>query len=168
MLSQSPRLAALSAVAVQYRERLDGSGYPGGLSAAAISRPARVLAAADAYQSMREPRPYREPLDVAHAAAELRADVASGRLDADAVDAVLTVAGHRVRRRREAAAGLTAREIEVLALVARGMSNKEIAQRLFISPKTAGNHVEHIYVKIGASNRAAASLFAMQHGLLVD
>jgi hypothetical protein len=48
------------------------------------------------------------------------------------------------------------------------MSNKQIAQRLVITPKTAGNHVEHIYAKIGASNRAAAALFAVQHGLLPE
>ena len=102
------------------------------------------------------------------AAAELRAEVTAGRLDAEAVDAVLSAAGHRVPRRREGPAGLTAREVEVLRLLAQGLSNKEIAARLVISPKTAGNHVEHIYAKIDASNRATASLFAMQHGLLRD
>jgi DNA-binding CsgD family transcriptional regulator len=61
---------------------------------------------------------------------------------------------------------LTAREVEVLRLVAGGLSNKEIAARLVISPKTAGNHVEHIYTKIGTSNRAGASLFAVRQGLL--
>ena len=92
----------------------------------------------------------------------------AGRLDADAVEAVLGAAGHRVARRREGPAGLTAREVEVLRLLARGLSNKEIAARLVISPKTVGNHVEHIYTKIDASSRAAAGLFAMQHGLLPE
>ena len=100
------------------------------------------------------------------AAAELRADVRAGRLDADAVAAVLGAAGHRVARRREGPAGLTAREIDVLRLLARGLSSKQIATELVISPKTARNHIEHIYVKIGTSSRATASLFAMQHGLL--
>jgi DNA-binding CsgD family transcriptional regulator len=81
---------------------------------------------------------------------------------------VLTVAGHRVPRRRAGPAGLTQREIEVLRLLARGLSNKEIAQRLVISPKTVGNHVEHIYTKIDATNRAGASLFAIQRGLLPE
>ena len=67
-----------------------------------------------------------------------------------------------------APAGLTGREVEVLRLVARGLSSKQIAQRLVISPKTARNHIEHIYAKIGASSRAGASLFAMQHGLLPE
>ena len=108
MLSQSAALAPLGAIAVQHRERLDGSGYPRGLSGAAISRPARILAAADAYQAMCEPRPYRAAHAPPAAAAELRAEVRAGRLDGDAVEAVLGAAGHRVPRRREGPEGLTA------------------------------------------------------------
>ena len=100
--------------------------------------------------------------------AQLRAEVTAGRLDGDAVEAVLGAAGHRVPRRREGPAGLTAREVEVLQLLARGLSNKAIATRLVISPKTVANHVEHIYAKIDASSRAAAGLFAVQHGLLPE
>jgi HD-GYP domain-containing protein (c-di-GMP phosphodiesterase class II) len=168
MLHQSPSLAPLGVIAVQYRERLDGSGYPRGLPGAAITPAARILAAADAYQSMTEPRPHRSALSAENAATELRAEVKAGRLDSDAAEAVLAAAGHRVPRRREGLAGLTAREADVLRLVARGLSSREIASRLVISPKTARNHIEHIYVKIGASSRATASLFAMQHGLLSD
>ena len=123
-----------------------------------------MLGAADAYQAMREPRPHRDALAPEEAAAQLRTDVKAGRRDAEAVEAVLGAAGHRVPRRLGGPAGLTAREVEVLKLVARGLSNKEIAGRLVISPKTVANHVEHIYSKIDASTRAAASLFAMQHG----
>jgi HD-GYP domain-containing protein (c-di-GMP phosphodiesterase class II) len=168
MLHQSAALAPLGEIAVQHRERLDGSGYPRGLSGAAISRPARVLGTAEAYQSMREPRPYRPALTAGEAAAELRAGVRAGRLDGAAVAVVLEAAGHRLPRRRDSVRGLTAREVEVLVLLARGMSNKQIAQRLVITPKTASNHVEHIYAKIGAANRAAAALFAVQHGLLPE
>ena len=166
MLHQSEALAPLGAIAVQLRERLDGSGYPGALTGAAISHPARLLGAADAYQAMREPRAHRPELSRDEAATQLRADVTAGIRDAEAVDAVLAAAGHRVSRRREGPAGLTPREVEVLKLLAQGLSNKQIAQRLTISPKTAGSHVEHIYSKIEASSRAAASLFAVQHGLL--
>jgi HD-GYP domain-containing protein (c-di-GMP phosphodiesterase class II) len=166
MLSQSPSLAPFGAIAAQHRERMDGSGYPRGLSGAALSRPGRILAAADAYQAMCEPRPYRPAHAPAAAAGRLRAEVRAGRLDAEAVEAVLGAAGHRARRRREGPGGLTARELEVLALLARGLSNKAIAEELVISPKTVGNHVEHIYAKIGASSRAAAGLFALRHGLL--
>jgi HD-GYP domain-containing protein (c-di-GMP phosphodiesterase class II) len=168
MLSQSDALAPLGALAVTLRERLDGSGYPRRLTGSAITLPARVLGVADAYQAMCEPRPYRDALRPDEAAAQLRADVRSGRMDADAVDAVLGAAGHRVARRREGPNGLTAREIDVLRLVSRGLSSKEIAARLVISPKTARNHIEHIYTKIGVSNRAGASLFALQRGLLPD
>lgn len=168
MLQQSPTLAPLARIAVQHRERLDGSGYPRGLSGNAISSHALILGAADAYQAMREPRPHRAHYSATGAAAELRADVRAGRLESDAVEAVLAAAGHRVLRRREGPAGLTAREVEILRLVACGLSNKEIALRLVISRKTAGNHIEHIYTKIGASNRAATSLFAMRHGLLPE
>jgi HD-GYP domain-containing protein (c-di-GMP phosphodiesterase class II) len=168
MLQQSEALAPLARIAVAHRERLDGSGYPRGLSGPAIPRPARILGAADVYQAMREPRPYRPPRSPEEAASELRADVKAGRLDAEAVEAVLGAAGHRAPRRPGGLAGLTPREVEVLRLLARGLSNKEMATRLVISPKTVANHVEHIYAKIDASTRATASLFAMQHGLLPE
>jgi DNA-binding NarL/FixJ family response regulator len=117
---------------------------------------------------MREPRPHRPARSAGEAAAELRADVKAGRHDAEAVEAVLGAAGHRVRRRREGPAGLTPREVEVLLLLARGLSNKEIAARLVITPKTVGNHAEHIYAKLDVSTRAGAGLFAMRHGLLPE
>jgi DNA-binding CsgD family transcriptional regulator len=168
MLDQSPALAPLAAVAVQVRERLDGSGYPRALSGAAISRSGRILAAADAYQAMREPRPYRPKRSDSEAADALRAEVKALRLDADATEAVLGAAGHRVRRRPEGPAGLTPREVEVLRLLARGLSNKQIGAELVISPKTARNHIDHIYAKVGTSTRAAAGLFAVRHGLLLE
>ncbi len=166
MLQGSPALAPLGAVAVQHGERLDGSGYPNGLSGSMISREARVLGAADTYQSLREPRPHREPLTPDAAAARLREEVRAGRLDPEAVEAVLATAGHRTPRRVAGPAGLTAREIDVLRLIARGLSTKQVADRLVISRKTVANHVEHIYAKIGTTNRASAALFATQHGLL--
>jgi HD-GYP domain-containing protein (c-di-GMP phosphodiesterase class II) len=168
MLRQSEALAPLAAIAVQHRERLDGSGHPRGLSGAGIAQPARLLGAADAYQAMRESRPHRPARSGEAAAGELRAEVKAGRLDAEAAEAVLGAAGHRASRRREGPAGLTQREVEVLRLLARGLSDKEIAELLVISPKTVANHVEHIYAKIDASTRAAAGLFAMRHGLLPE
>jgi HD-GYP domain-containing protein (c-di-GMP phosphodiesterase class II) len=168
MLRQSDALAPLAAIAVQHRERLDGSGYPRGLSGAGIPRAARILGAADAYQAMREPRPHRPALSTDEAAAELRRDAKAGRYDTEVVEAVLGAAGHRVSRRYEGPAGLTAREIEVLRLLARGFSNKQIAKQLVISPKTVATHAEHIYAKINAPSRAAAGLYAMQHGLLPE
>lgn len=168
MLASSPALAPLGTIAVQHHERLDGSGYPRGLSGEAITPAGRILGAADSYRAMTAMRPHRPARASEEAAAQLRSDVANGRLDGDAVDAVLRAAGHRVRRRREWPAGLTVRELEVLRLLARGHSNKEIAELLVVSRKTAGSHVEHIYTKTGASNRAQAGLFAMKHGLMAD
>jgi HD-GYP domain-containing protein (c-di-GMP phosphodiesterase class II) len=168
MLRQSEPLRQLGSIALQRGERLDGSGYPAGLSGGAVSHSARLLAAADAYRAMREPRPYRDPLPPERAAAELKADVRSGRLDGEAVETVLAAAGHPRRRRRVAPAGLTAREIEVLRLLARGLTNKDIAACLYVSPKTVSNHVEHIYTKLDVQTRTAAGLIATQLGLLTD
>jgi HD-GYP domain-containing protein (c-di-GMP phosphodiesterase class II) len=166
-LARPAALARLGAVACAHHERLDGSGYHRGLVGPALSAPARLLAAADSYHAMTEPRPHRPAFEAGEAAAELRADVRTGRLDADAAEAVLAAAGHRTgARRRSAPSGLTPRELEVLVLLARGASNREIARTLVIAQKTAANHVEHIYAKIGVSTRATATLYAMRHGLL--
>jgi HD-GYP domain-containing protein (c-di-GMP phosphodiesterase class II) len=168
MLACSPALAPLAAIAAQHHERLDGSGYPRGLSGGAVSPEGRVLAAADFYRAQTEPRPHRPAGTAGEAAAQLRGEVRAGRLDGGAADAVLFAAGHPASRRPARPAGLTSREVEVLRLLARGLSNKEIAERLVISRKTAGHHVEHIYAKTGTTNRALASLFAANHGLLED
>jgi HD-GYP domain-containing protein (c-di-GMP phosphodiesterase class II) len=165
MLARVDALSRSREIAARHHERLDGSGYPRGLTAASLTPPDRLLAAADVYHAMTEPRPHRDPLDPGQAARELRAEVISGRLDSDAVEAVLAAAGHRVPARRVWPGGLTTREVEVLGLLARGHSNREIAQRLVITPKTAMNHVEHIYAKLSVSSRAAATLYATQHGL---
>lgn len=166
ILCASTALATLGALAAQHHERLDGSGYPRGLSANMLSAPSRILAAADAYRAMLEPRPHRAALSAGDAADELRAEARAGRLDGEAVNAVLHAAGHETTRRPPRPAGLTAREVEILRLLARGLLNKEIARGLQITPKTVGNHIEHIYAKIGVSSRAAAALFATEHGLL--
>jgi HD-GYP domain-containing protein (c-di-GMP phosphodiesterase class II) len=166
MLVCSPALAPLAAVAVQHHERLDGSGYPRGLSGGALSPEGRVLAAADFYHSRTEPRPHRPACLAAEAAARLQAEARAGRIDSGAAAAVLSAAGHPATRRPARPADLTGREIEVLQLLARGLSNREIAERLVISRKTAGHHIEHIYAKTGTTNRALASLFAANHGLI--
>jgi HD-GYP domain-containing protein (c-di-GMP phosphodiesterase class II) len=166
MFSRLEGLADAAQLAGQASERLDGSGYPRALTGSALSPAARVLQAADVYQALTEPRAHRDAHEAAAAAAVLRGEASSGRLDVESVEAVLGAAGHRVRRRPEGPGGLTPREVEVLVLLAQGASNKEIANRLVVSPKTVGTHVEHIYSKIGCSTRAAASLYAMQHGLL--
>jgi HD-GYP domain-containing protein (c-di-GMP phosphodiesterase class II) len=166
VLARSPALARIGAVAALTHERLDGSGYHRGLEGRALPRTARLLAAADAFAAMVEPRPHRPARPPKQAAAALSGEVRGGRLDADAVDAVLEAADQPRPRRRNGPAGLTPREVEVLVLIARGASTRQVARRLGISPKTAGTHVERIYVKTGASTRSTATLFALQNGLL--
>jgi HD-GYP domain-containing protein (c-di-GMP phosphodiesterase class II) len=168
MLAACPALAPLGELATQHHERLDGSGYPRGLRGDALTPAARLLAATDAYVGKTEVRPHRPALTADDAAGNLRAEARAGRLDSTAVESVLSAAGHRVRRKPQWPAGLTSREVEVLRLLARGLSNKEIADALVITRKTASNHVEHIYVKISVDNRARASVFALRHGLMDD
>ena len=166
MLARPEPLGRIGAIASLTNERCDGSGYHRGLAGAAIPVTGRLLAAACAYCAMIEPRPWRPALTAKEATAHLRAEVRAGRLDPNAVDAVLDGAGQPRGKRRSGPAGLTPREIEVLTLIARGASTRQVAQRLTITPKTAETHIERIYTKTGASTRSTATLFAMQHGLL--
>jgi HD-GYP domain-containing protein (c-di-GMP phosphodiesterase class II) len=166
MLLRIPALARSREIAARHHERLDGSGYPRGLTAVSLTPADRLLAAADVYHALTEPRPHRPALPGEVAVARLRSEVHSGRLDGDAANAVLQAAGHRIAARPDHPAGLTAREVEVLALLARGQANKQIARQLGVTPKTVSNHVEHLYTKLGVGSRAAATLFATQHGLV--
>jgi HD-GYP domain-containing protein (c-di-GMP phosphodiesterase class II)/DNA-binding CsgD family transcriptional regulator len=167
ILAQPAVLAELGAVAALHQERLDGSGYHRSLPAALLSPAVRILAVANAYQAMREDRPHRPARSPELAAQELRREVIAGRLEGNAVKAVLAAAGYQASKKDPLyIAGLTERELEILRLVARGLSNRAIAQRLIVSPKTVGNHIQNIYSKIGVSTRAAATFFAMQHHLI--
>jgi HD-GYP domain-containing protein (c-di-GMP phosphodiesterase class II) len=165
VLIRSPFLAALAPVATFHHERLDGSGYHRGVAAAGMTRPARLLAAADAYHAMTEPRPHRHAQSPEQAAITLGEEVGAGRLDADCVAALIEASGQPVPQ-LERPAGLTQREAEVIGLLARGYQTKQVAATLQISVKTADRHVQNAYSKIGISSRAAAALFAMEHGLL--
>jgi HD-GYP domain-containing protein (c-di-GMP phosphodiesterase class II) len=171
VLARPEPLGRLGVLASQHHERMDGSGYHRAIPGQALSLAARILAAADAYHAMTEPRPHRGALSPEEAAEELRREVRAGRLDGDAVHGILTEAGHRhpgaTRRiRRERPAGLSDREVEVLRLLARGLSNRDMAERLYLSPDTVKHHIRHIYNKTGVSTRAGATLFAMESSLL--
>ena len=168
MLARMPALSAVARCAAQHHERLDGSGYPHGLGRDALPMTSRLLAVADVHQALREPRPHRAALPPGAVTAVLRDEVRAGRLDGDAVDAVLIAAGERVRRRTPPPTGLTARETEVLLQLARGLSNPEIAAALTVSRKTVSTHLEHIYAKLGVSTRTQAALYAMRRGLVGD
>jgi HD-GYP domain-containing protein (c-di-GMP phosphodiesterase class II) len=157
----------VAALVLRTHERLDGSGYHRYARAHDLSPAARVLAAAESFQTAREPRPHRPALSDAAAAMKLRNAVQEGKLCPEAVDAVLTSAGQATRRRLvERSPGLTPRENEVLRLIAAGHTAKGVAQTLEISPKTADNHIQNIYSKIGVTTRAAAALFAVERGLV--
>jgi DNA-binding CsgD family transcriptional regulator len=166
VLHRAGRLGVLGAVASAAHERADGSGYPRGVAGGTVPRLGRLLEAADSYQAMRQDRPHRPALSQADATAELRRSAARGELDAAAVEAVLEAAGVTPRGPAPAPGGLSSREVEVLLLVARGMTTKAIGHRLGIAPKTVGNHIESIYTKIGVSSRVEAAMFAMQQGLV--
>jgi putative nucleotidyltransferase with HDIG domain len=167
VLARCGPLAPLARLAGMHHERLDGSGYHRQVTASAIGLPARVLAAADAFQAMTQPRAHR-PARSGEQAAEIIADeVRAGRFDADAARAVIAAAGERPPPLRRDT-GLTERQIEVLRLVAKGLSNRAIAEALVVSPRTAEHHVQDIYARIGVSSRAAAALFAMEHDLITD
>lgn len=163
ILARSAALAPLARAAGMHHERRDGSGYHRGASGAEIPHAARIIAAADALQAMTQDRPHRPGRPEAEAADLLASDPA---FDPEFARAVIAAAGGDAAPRASRPAGLTDREIEVLRLVARGLSNREIARALFVSPRTAEHHVQNIYAKIGTSTRAGAALFAMEHDLL--
>ena len=167
ILARSVRLAPLARLAGMHHERLDGSGYHRNAHAAQLSMAARVLAAADVFQALTSERPHRGPYSADQAVEELRTMARDGRLDPDAVEAVVVAAaGQRTARGRGGRGGLTERQIEVLQLVSQGLSNRAIAGRLTVSTRTVEHHVQDVYARIGVSSRAAAAMYAMEHGLL--
>jgi len=165
VLAPSPFLSELASIAMAHHERLDGSGYHRGLASSSLSRQARLLAVADAFQSKTEPRPYREALSPKEATEVLVRKAKAGALDPVMVMAVAEAAGEAAPP-IDRPAGLTEREVEVVGLLARGLQTKQIARELDISPKTVDRHIQNSYRKIGVSSRAAATLYAAENGLV--
>jgi HD-GYP domain-containing protein (c-di-GMP phosphodiesterase class II) len=165
VLDAAPGLRPLARLAGSHGERGDGSGYHRGSRAGDLPLVAWVLAAADCYQAMREPRAHRPALSPAAAADELSREAEDGKLAPEAVNAVLSAAG-QPRRAVRLPAGLSERESEVLGLIARGLTTKQVARQLGISPKTCDHHIQRLYGKVGVSTRAGATLFALEHGLV--
>jgi HD-GYP domain-containing protein (c-di-GMP phosphodiesterase class II) len=161
-----PDLGDVASLAGRHHEAMDGSGFYRGLSATGLNAEARLLMAAEAYQTALEGRFGAAGLSPTAAADQLNDEVRAGRLDGSAVKAVLAAAGHRVPiKKTPMVAGLTHRELDVLRLAASGLSVAEIGERLRISPKTADNHLQSIYSKIEVKTRAGATLFAIEHGI---
>jgi HD-GYP domain-containing protein (c-di-GMP phosphodiesterase class II) len=164
ILSSTPVLAPLASLAAAHHERLDGTGYHRGAHAVDLSRGARLLAAADVFAAMTEDRPYRAARTREDAARVVEEEAISGRLDPEAAAAVIEASG--IPRPRTAWPNdLTDREVEVLRLATRGLSNKEIASSLVVSPRTVQNHLAAVYDKTGRRTRAGAAVFAVEHGL---
>jgi HD-GYP domain-containing protein (c-di-GMP phosphodiesterase class II) len=170
ILARPPLLARLGTLGARDHERLDGTGYPHRQAAASLPQGARLLAAADMYQAMRETRPHRRSIPREEIAATLEAEAEKGRLDRTAVRAVLAAAGHRIERgrvrRHGHPGGLSDREADVLRLVSRGFTNKQVAAKLELPVRAVGSHLAHAYEKIGVTTRAGAAMFAMKNGIV--
>ncbi len=169
ILTRSPVLAPYAQTAGMHHERVDGSGYHRGATAAALPMAARVLAAADVFQALTETRPHRASFSPDQAAKEVESMVAAGALDPEAARVVCAAAGVALAKSGSSSswpAALTDREVDVLRLLARGLSKKEIAKALVIAPGTVHTHTVHIYEKVGVSTRAGVAVFAMENGLV--
>ena len=167
IFAHTPALARFGSLASLHHERLDGSGYHRGLPSASQFLAARILSAADVYHSLTEARPYRPAFAPEAAMHEIQLQVRADKLDVDAVNYILSAAGHRLKpMRKQIVAGLSERELDVLRLLSRGLTIKQMAAQLVISEKTVDSHIQHIYNKIGVSTRAGATMFAMENNLL--
>lgn len=167
ILNRCRALRGLEALATSHHERIDGSGYHHRWTGDQLSPAARILAAADVFDALRSDRPHRAALDWEGAVGAIGEEVETGHLDPEAVAFVISGAGGEIDAFEPPnPGGLTDRELEVLTLIATGLTNRAAGEALFISTKTVGRHVENIYSKIGVSTRAGAAIYAMEHDLL--
>lgn len=161
ILARSPVLEPLGRIVSRHHERLDGTGYPAGSHPGDLDTTARLLAAADVWHALGEPRPHRPALTPEQAAAA----VAGMPLDRDALRAVMSATDAPAAALPPLPVDLTERELEVLRLLAAGLTKRQIAARLFITHSTVHTHTVHIYGKCGVTTRAGLAMFAMRHGL---
>ena len=165
VLDVVPGLRPLGRLAGSHGERGDGTGYHRGSRTADLPLTAWLLAAADCYQAMREPRAYREPLTEAEAAAELCREMESAGFAPEARQRGAGrsrpagppggPSGRPVRARVPGAAAAVPRPGH--------QADRPSARHL---PETCDHHIQRVYGKAGVSTRAGATLFAMEHGLL--
>jgi HD-GYP domain-containing protein (c-di-GMP phosphodiesterase class II) len=173
ILSRVPVLAPVVPLVAAHHERMDGSGYYRGLCGAQIPLGARVIAVADRFDDLSHEAPDHPALDLEQVMKRMSQE-AGHDLSPDVFEVLARQVGtdgsaSRARRKlhpREWPAGLTDREVEILRLLAKGLSRREMAQQLYLSEHTVRHHLEHIYNKIEVSTRVAATLFAVEHGLL--
>ncbi|HLB12266.1 MAG TPA: HD domain-containing phosphohydrolase [Dehalococcoidia bacterium] len=170
ILSKVAPLEAILPMVGAHHERIDGHGYPRGLAGIQIPLGARIIAVADRFDELSCETP-DHPATGLEEVVELMRQEAGASLSPEAVQALLEdLGGGSVTSRRRThqpwPRELTDREVEVLRLMARGLSRNQAAKALIVSEGTIRSHLEHVYSKIGVSNRAAATLFAIEHGLL--
>jgi HD-GYP domain-containing protein (c-di-GMP phosphodiesterase class II)/DNA-binding CsgD family transcriptional regulator len=171
ILGRVPGLEAVAAIVGAHHERMDGDGYYRRLAGTHVPLGARIVAVADAFDDLTHEGPGRPPLDADAAVEQMRAEVGR-RFYPDVFaaflqeDAVAPRLANKDLPRLTWPAGLTAREVDVLRLAAKGLTRKQMAGALYVSESTIRAHLEHIYDKIGVSTRAAATLFAVEHDLV--
>jgi HD-GYP domain-containing protein (c-di-GMP phosphodiesterase class II)/DNA-binding CsgD family transcriptional regulator len=173
ILARIPAFRAVIPLVGAHQERVDGQGYYRGLTGSQIPLGARILAVANRYDELTQGLPGHPPLDSGSALERLYADAGKAYAQdcARALEEELRAdgtakAGARGSRQRQWPGGLTSREVELLRLLAGGLSRREVATQLFLSEHTVRHHLEHIYDKIGVHTRVAATLFAVEHDLL--
>lgn len=167
VISRVPALRGVARLASLAHERLDGGGYHRGLTTPALPMAARILAAADTAQALSQPRPYRPAHNRQEVCAALSRFAREGKLCGRSVEALLATQGEQVARARPSLPhGLSSREVEVLRLVAKGRTDKEIARALSISHRTVQHHNRHAFAKVGVSTRGAIAMFMVEQGLL--
>lgn len=173
ILARVPAFAPVVPLVGAHHERMDGRGYYRGVSGPQIPVGARVIAVADRYDELCHESPGRPALPADGALTRMGADVPRG-LCPDAFQALAlevraegSAGATGIKRRpREWPADLTDREVEVLRLLARGLSRRRMADQLVLSEHTVRHHLEHIYAKVGVGTRVGATLFAIEHDLL--
>jgi HD-GYP domain-containing protein (c-di-GMP phosphodiesterase class II) len=169
IFARVPALDPIVPLVAAHHERMDGRGYYRGLSGEQIPVGARIIAAVDAFDELTHETPDRSALERERALAQLKEDADRG-LWSEAVRAIAEELGASspapARRHASQPAGLTEREIEILRMLVRGKSRRQIADELVLSQHTVRHHLEHIYSKVGVGTRVAAALFAVEHDLI--
>ncbi len=171
ILSKVPALEPIIPLVAAHHEGIDGRGYYRGLRGSQIPLGARIIAAADRFDELTYDAPDHPAMELERALDLMNHDVGNG-LWPEAFQALVEELGGVTRpptkaRHPQWPAGLTDREVEVLRLIAKGLNRRQVARALFIAEGTVRSHLEHIYGKIGVSTRATATLFAVEHDLLL-
>ena len=155
-----------------HHERPDGKGFYRGLSAEQIPTGALIVGVADAFDELTHARPEGAALEPEDAIGALRSEAGRqfGAAEVEALAASLELPAalpSSPPQKPVWPAGLTDREIDVLRALATGASRKVMAERLMVSEHTVRHHLEHIYTKIDVSTRVEATLFALEHEVIV-